>query len=48
VQPHPAVAERVAWLDSIGYRHPEFLALLALTTATHDPVPRMADSDTQP
>lgn len=43
-----AVAERIVWLESIGYRHPEFLALLAAPPATHDPVPRVADSDTQP
>ncbi|MDP1697312.1 MAG: hypothetical protein Q8L45_05960 [Xanthomonadaceae bacterium] len=47
-QPHPAVAKRIVWLESIGYRHPEFLALLAAPPATHDPDPRVADSDTQP
>ena len=43
-----AIAGQIAWLESIGYRHPEFLALLAAPPATHDPVPRMADNDTQP
>jgi len=43
-----AVAERIAWLDSIGYRHPEFLALLASAPALSEAAPRVADSDTQP
>ncbi len=35
-----AVSERVTWLESIGYRHPEYLALLAATPGTPKPEPR--------
>lgn len=42
-----AVAERIAWLQSIGYRHPEFLALLAASPAATIPAARVAASAAQ-
>ncbi|PIX60548.1 MAG: transcriptional regulator [Lysobacterales bacterium CG_4_10_14_3_um_filter_64_11] len=41
-----AVAERIAWLDGIGYRHPEFVALLA-AVPTSTASPQMAVSERQ-